>query len=40
MALIHSGQSSDAARTNLLAKLTVRNLTSPPAGPSASLYRL
>ncbi|UZN48372.1 hypothetical protein KZ686_11200 [Cupriavidus cauae] len=40
MALIHGGQLSDAARTNLLAKVTVRNLMSPPAGSPASLYRL
>lgn len=41
MALIHGGQLSDAARTNLLAKVTVRNLMGPPAGPSAPpLYRL
>ncbi|WP_456282687.1 hypothetical protein M1D55_17090 [Cupriavidus sp. JZ107] len=40
MALIHSGQLSDAARTNLLAKVTVRNLMSPPASSPAALHPL
>jgi len=40
MALIHGGQLSDAARTNLLAKVTVRNLMGPQAGSSAFLHRL
>ncbi|MCT9071860.1 hypothetical protein [Cupriavidus gilardii] len=40
MALIHSGQLSDAARTNLLAKITVRNLMSSPANSPAALHPL
>lgn len=40
MALIHSGQLSDAARTNLLAKVTVRNLIGPSTTSLAPLHYL
>lgn len=40
MALIHSGQLSDAARTNLLAKVTVRNLMGSPPPSAAPLHNL